>query len=376
MTPSKTNWTIALAVLGGLALPQHSTAQSDVIRKTDGQALRKVEILSETLDKVTYKARKKEQSVNAIDVAETSYGGVGEALERARYASEKGDHTRAANLYQEVADSAKRDALRAWASFWAARQLYLGSAGNPSASGVAASTMESWLSSNSEHRLVPLARETLGQAQLAAGKNDAAQSAFAELGKIARSKNLGPMWVARAKFGEAQSLIAGAKFADARTAFVAASATLSAEVAANRDAANLSVAAKTGEGECYLAEKRNKEAQDFFRRLKSSASRNPMLAAAASCGEAQALFEAAKAKKDIKGMRRAQVLLAEVSATDVSDGDASPKAVYLLGQVIMTLGSENEGKDFRQRARGMFQQVVDSYPASRWALAARKALKG
>lgn len=372
------NTTLALggSLLFALGANARVTAQSDVIRKTNGQALRKVEVLSETADKVKFKVRKKEQTVNSTDVASIEYGGAGEVLDRARYASEKGDYTRSANLYQEVADSAKRDTLKAWASFWAARQLFLASAGDASQAGTAASTMESWLSSNADHRLSTLAHETLGQAQLAAGKTDEARGAFAALGKLAIDKNLGPMWVARGKFGEAQALVASGKFSDARTAFVAASATLSAEVAANREAAELSVAAKTGEGECYLAEKRSREAQDFFRRLKSTASRNPMLAAAASCGEAQAVFEAAKGKKDVKAMRRAQTMLAEVSATDISDGDASPKAVYLLGQLILTLGQEHEGKDYLQRAKGMFRQVVTSYPKSRWALAARKALKG
>lgn len=362
--------------LATLFLSAALVAQDDVIRKVDGSTLRKVEIVSETIDTVTFKNRNKDETLPANDVASVGYGGVGESLERAKYAADQGEFARAANLYQEVADSASRPPLKAWAAFWAARQLFLGSAGDKGLAATAASALQAWLTAHADHRLVPIARETLGQAQLAAGNVDEALAAFAELGNVARSKSLGALWTARGKFGEAQALVAAGKFADARTAFVAASATLSAESADNREAANLAVAAKTGEGECYLAEGRVKDAQDFFRRLASSAGNNSMLVAAARCGEAHAIFEQAKGKKDVSSMRRAQSLLAQVSATDISDGDASPKATFLLGQVTLELGAEHEGKDYLQRAKGMFQQVVDDYGSTRWAARARSALKG
>ncbi|MCB9890312.1 MAG: hypothetical protein H6832_06975 [Planctomycetes bacterium] len=373
-TISKLALTLSLALPGTLVA--QDAAQDDLMRMRDGQTLRKIEVVSETLDTVTYKNGNKEETAASRDVSEIVYGGVGETLERAQYAADNGEFQRAANLYQEVADRSSRDAVKSWAGFWAARNLFFSAAGDVNLAQTAAGALASWIGSNGEHRLLPLAHETHGLALITAGKADEAQQAFAALGKIAQDKDLGALWVARSKFGEGQALVAGSKFADARTAFVAASATLSAQGADNREAANLATAAKTGQGECYLAEGRTKEAQDYFRQMQSGAGDNPMLVAAARCGEAQAMLEEAKSKNDFKTIRRAQALLAEVSATDTSDGDASPKAIFLLAQSILTLGEEREGKDFRQRAMSMLQEVVDNYGASRWAAQARSTLKG
>ncbi len=95
------------------------------------------------------------------------------------------------------------------------------------------------------------------------------------------------------------------------------------------------------------------------------------LVAAGHAGEGEAILLAAVANNRPDDFRRAQLVLAKACAFDVTSGEASAKANYYLGRCLLALGPEREGDSFKARANGYFQNVIDGYPASPWAAAAK-----
>ncbi len=366
-----TTFLVALSLTVGAV---RATAQDagDTIRRAGGQVLRNVEVLSETLTEVKFKQRGKTTSIPSREVTEIDFGGTGEVWNRAKFALSRSDFRRAADLFQETADKGSRAVVKSHAGFQAASALYLAATADTSVAATAASALSSWIGSNADHRLLPMARLQLGKALLLAGKSDEALAAFKTLGTEASAKDLGPTWVARAKAGLGQALVAKGDFDAARTAYLSAAAVL--RTTDSKDAANhdLLVTTQTAQGECYIAEKRYQEAASFFRDMANRARNDPALIAAGRCGEAQANYEAARLKKDMSAVRDAQDVFAQISATDLADGDATAKAVYYLAQTILTLGKTGEGTDYSSRATRILKSVVDSYPNSRWASQARR----
>ena len=367
--------TILIPLFAAFASPTLS-AQTDVVRTSDGKVHRRVEVTSATLDEVKFKRRGKETALAGKDVVEVIYSDSDDTYGRAVFAMGRRDYARAANLFEEAKGKSSRDVVKAYASFQAGVALYWAATSDASLANSAADKLESWTGTNGSHRNMPAALERLGQAWLLVGDADKANAAFAKLGTLAASKNLPVSWSARAKFGQGQAYVAKKDFSNARTAFVGASATLSTvDPKADPDAADLAVSAKVGEGECYIHEGRFREAENFFSQMEGNRS-NPALAAAGTCGKAQALFEKALKDKDMGTVRQAQKEFAKVSATDLSDGDASAKATYFLARTLITLGKDKEGADFNQRAQSMLDQVMVNYPNSRWAVKARALKRG
>jgi hypothetical protein len=362
----------------GLALPvlaQGKKTGTDTIH-TSGQVIRRANVLSETLKEVTYKARKKDQSIPSSQVVSIEWGNAGESWQRALFAVERGDFAQAANLFQETATSSERASLKAHASFRAAEALFLAAASDPAKADLAANALDTWLAANADHRLSTQAQDVAGKAWLLAKNPDKALAGFKKLEADATAKSLGARATARAKFGQGQAMVAQKKFAEARTSYLAAAATLQAAGAADDPSLRaLEIAAKVGVGECHIAQKNLQEAQRFFSGLKRQGVNDPGLAAAAAAGLAQARFEAAVAKKDVRAVLEAQSAFAEVSATDVMDGDATAKSLYYLGRCLLELGKDREGQDFGTRADAFFKHVIARYSGSRWALRARLALK-
>lgn len=369
-------WATTICMLT-IPLAAQTERETDTIRRTNGQVLRRVEVVSETIQEVKYNRRGKEQTLAASEVSDIEWGEAGEAYQRGVFAADRGDFAAAANLFQETAEKSEREALKAHASFRAAEALYLAATTETSKAPLAARALGAWLAANPSHRRAPTGRHLLGKAWLLADSAEEAMNAFQKLEQDAGSLNLGGGWIARAKFGQAEALVHKADFGTARQAYVTASATLgTVDAGKDPEVPALLIAAKIGEGECYVAEKRFRDAQRFFAGLRDRAGRDrPGLAVAAACGEAQAAFEQALAKKDMRAVRDAQLRFARVSATDITDGDATAKALYYLGRTLLALGREGEGKDFGTRADAMFRSVIGQYPKSRWVVPARQALK-
>ncbi|MFQ5506623.1 MAG: hypothetical protein ACE5F1_17775, partial [Planctomycetota bacterium] len=350
----------------------------DKITKTNGQVIRGVLVLAETLESITYSRGSKEQSVPAKYVQAIHWDPAPEAYARALFNMERGDFGTAANLFAEAADKSDRPALQADAGFRAAEALYLDASSEAAKAAQAAGQLKSWLDKNPEHRRMPRAYELLGESLLLSGELDHAIDAFGKLEKKVNDAGLGPVWLARCKCGLGRAYIVKKDFLKARQAFQTASASLSAQSeSTDPEVLNLSIAARIGEGECLIAEGRNRDAQQYFDRLQSTArvKRNDALYSAALCGKGQAIFEAAAPGKKDRELRDAQLCFAEVTATDLLDGDSTAKALYFLGRTILILGKEHEGKGYSSMAEACFEHVTRQFRHSRWAFLARKALK-
>ena len=350
----------------------------DKIITTTGKVLRSIEIQREGLTEVVYVFRNKEKKVPVSEIQRIEWQPVPVSFVRAGLSEERGDYETAANLYQNAADSSTRAALKAHASFRALRALLLSGLADANKAKIAADQAASWIAANSEHRRLPDAQQIHGRALLAAQQGRAAVDAFDKLEQLATGKFLGPAWIANAKFGKGLAYVAMGEFGKARQAYNAATASLlSSDSADSKKLQSLIVASKVGVGECYIAEKKYRQAKNHFRGLLAAAGRrNPALRSAALCGTAQANYEEAiKKRKDSKLLREAQLALAEVTATDLEDSDATPKALYYFGKTLLALGKSKEGPDFARRAEALFRNVVEQYPESRWVAVARKELE-
>lgn len=373
---------LALTLLWASATPalpaQKAKEGKDKITKTNGQVIRGVKVLAETHESITYSRGSKEQTVPSKEVQAIHWDPAPEAYARALFNMERGDFGVAANLFAEAADKTDRPALKADAGFRAAEALYLDASSEAAKAAEAAKQLETWLDENAEHRRMTRAFDLLGKSLLLASKVDEAITAFAKLAKNVNDKGLGPIWLARSQCGLGQAHIAKKDFLKARQAFQMASASLSAVSSSeDREVLDLAVAAKIGEGDCLIAEGRNRDAKQYFDRLQGTAraQRNDALYSAALCGKGQAIFEAAAPARKIRELRDAQLCFAEVTATDILDGEATAKALYFLGRTILILGKEHEGKGYSSRADACFEHVTQQFRKSRWAFLARKALK-
>jgi tetratricopeptide (TPR) repeat protein len=361
---------LAVAALAAPAL-----AQGDEIVRKDGAIIRGVEVASETLKEVTYKQGRSDETIPAIEVRTINWGNTPDSFARAQIAVGRGDLETAANLFAEAADRGEGAAFKVAARFLAVDALVKSAGAAPERARTAAQAAQQWVDANGEHRLAPNALVLLGNAQIAAGNGDAALAAFQKLEQMAMSNTLGPLWSGEAKYGQAIALTAKKDFSQARQVFTAAYAQVSRlDPKAEPDALALSVRIKIGQGEAFIAQGDLRGARSFYEELNSLGARDPAFRAASLCGVGQALLEQGKKENDANLLRQAQQKFAEVSATDLLDGETSAKALYLLGRTMLTLGSEKEGKDVSSRAIAIFRQVVQSYPNSRWAMRARKEL--
>ncbi len=348
----------------------------DQIRKIGGQAIRNVEILKEGILEVKYKRGGKENTVPSDEVLSIEWNPLPDAFQRAVLAEDRGEFHLAANLFEDASKGTSRVPLQVASEFRAAKALAFYALANPSQTEAAVSALSAWVQKNPSHRKTPLAYQLLGEVLLLAKKPKDAIVQFDKLDKLANEKSLSPAWSARATFGRARALVQMKDFQKARGAYLSASTALSS-LANNGDAKiqALLVAAKVGEGECYISEGRFKDARRYFSNLKTRARPMGLLYPAAQCGEGQALFEMGKNDKDQGLLRKAQVLFCEVSATDIHNSEATAKARYLLAELILLLGKKREGNDFGVRSTLLFEDVAQGFPKSPWGLKARAKLK-
>ncbi len=348
----------------------------DQIRKIGGQAIRNVEILEEGILEVKYKRGGKENTVPSDEVLSIDWNPIPDSFQRAVLAEERGEYHLAANLFEDAASNSSRAPLKAESEFRAAKALTLHAQGNPSQADAAISALQAWLKKNPAHRRTPEGYQLLGDVLLLAKKPKEALAVFDKLDKLANEKSLSPAWSARGTFGKGRALVQMKKFQKARGAYLSASTSLSS-LAKNGDLKiqALLVAAKVGEGECYISEGRFKDARRYFANLQTKAGPKSLLFPAAQCGEGQALFEMGKEEKDQGLLRKAQILFSQVSATDIHNSDATAKARYLLAKLILLLGKKGEGNDFGVRSTLLLEDVAQGFPNSPWGIKAQAMLK-
>ncbi|MCB9879740.1 MAG: hypothetical protein H6835_19265 [Planctomycetes bacterium] len=345
---------------------------NDVILKKDGSRVRGLEIEEFLLSGVRGKRGSDSFEIPAHQVESVEWSDLPEAFIAGRAALERGDFQNATQLFGTV--QSDRPLVKADAEFFQIKAAVAAIGNDKGAASTAAAHARTWLDANPNHWRTPEALLLTGRAQRLAGTAGTAAETLKELDDRAVRDGFGGIWGARAKFELALTLLADQKASEARTQFKSAasaaeSALASADATDKAELAALQTQARVGEGETYLVDKDFNQAESFFRTLENA--KDPALVAAGYAGEGEAIFLAAGATPEPTALRRAQLALAHASIRDIAGGEASAKANYYLGRVLLALGPDLEGDGYKKRAQGYFQIVYTAYPASRWASLAR-----
>jgi hypothetical protein len=346
---------------------------NDAILKKDGSRMRGVEITEFLISGVRGKRGNDDFEVPAYQVIDVEWSDLPEEFLSARAAMGRGDFEAATQLFGAVTSS--RELVKVDAEFFKIKAAIASIGADKAAAETAAEHANNWLTNNVNHWRTPEALLLTGRAQRLAGTGGTAAATLKTLEERAITDGFGTVWLARAKYELALTLLADGKASEARTQFKS-SGTSAGDALKNAktDKAELQrikIESRVGEGETYLLEKEFKKAESFFRQLASSP--DASLKAAGQAGEGEAIFLSAVDSGSSNNLRRAQVALATASVLDTSAGDASAKANFYLGKCLLALGPDKEGDSFKQRALAYFEIVYTNYPSSPWAGKARTA---
>ncbi|MBL9078902.1 MAG: hypothetical protein JNL08_15455 [Planctomycetes bacterium] len=365
---------LPILVAGALLAP-FATAQkvNDTIVKKDGARVRGLEITEFLLSGVRAKRGNDSVEVPAHQVLAIEWSNLPDAYLVGRAAMEKGDFRHAAQMFGEAQNQTDRALVKVDAEFFLVKCAVAAIGADKGAAATAGERAKAWLTANANHWRTPEALLLAGRAERLAGVGGQAATTLRELDDRATREGFGAIWSARAKSELALTLLADGKAPEARSAFQAAASAIDAALGTpspdDAELRALKIQARVGEGETYLGERDFDRAEQFFRALTSSDQQE--LVAAGHAGEGEAILLAAVANNRPDDFRRAQLALAKACAFDVTSGEASAKANYYLGRCLLALGPEREGDSFKARANGYFQNVIDGYPASPWAAAAK-----
>jgi len=365
--------TLMTTVAAAALLVPSLTAQkiNDVVLKKDGAKVRGVEITDFLLSGVRGTRGSDPFELPSHQVLDVEWSDVPEEFLAGKAAMKRGDFKAAAQLFGAV--TSDRPLVKADAEFFKIKAAVAAIGNDKGAASTAGAHAKNWLSANTNHWRTPEALLLAGRAERLAGTGGTAAATLQELDDRAVREGFSPIWSAKAKYELALTLLADGKGSEARSQFKAAGTAIDTAIATETgdksELLRLKTLAGVGEGETYLIDKDYKKAESFFRSL--ARSDDPALRAAGLAGEGQAAFLAAAESKDLDGIRKAQLALAQASVFDAAGGEASAKANYFLGRCLLELGPEREGDSFKQRAQDYFKLVYTNYPSTEWAGKAR-----
>ncbi len=374
----------ALLLLGlatGLLWAKPAEAQTkrikDTIARTDGKQIRGVEVLSMTVDKVTYKQRGSENVISSSQVERVQWDNPPEAYKKARIADNLRRFEDAAQLYLTAAKDAKaREVLKLEAQFLAGR-AYLKAAGNSKTKAEAAgSTVEAYVNAAPDGFYLPEAKLILGKVRIIAGDAAGAESLMAAVETDGSRGGWPNHWIAQAQFVKALAQSAQGKHDDARNSYRAVVSTADAALGQgplnSRQLLVLQTEARVMQGETFIQQKYYDDALAYFRTLATSGGAG--LKAAAKTGEGQILYLKGRDKADVRVLRQAQLALAEAAIEVDTNPSTSAKALFYMGKVLQALG--DKAANGLARAKSYFHSVRISYPGTHWAAKAKKELQG
>lgn len=359
----------ALAVLTLAAFP----ARADVITTVDGQALRGVTVVDQSVTEVLYRAEGKsgEKTIPAHEVMEIEFARKPPKVDEADEMLRDGQVGDALGLLQdyikEVTEDEKRERYK-WAPAYAMHrvlEIYAG-AGDPQGTIKAADTV---IEKASGSRYVPLAYLAKADALAVAGQADKAEKALLELKGKAEEGGWSKRWVLAADL--ALTLIEpGLSEAKRRDRVVEIGA------AAGNDFPTVRNRARVAEGESYLIGDKPDyaKAQESFEKITADPAADEPTLAGAYAGLGECLFHAGVEKINQKSSASdvlQRSLLAFLRAASYEDqARYRPKALFYAGRVFDFLEDETS----KQRARQMYRALIGEYPNSPWAAEAQKFL--
>jgi len=348
---------------------------NDAILKKDGSRMRGVEITEFLITSVRGKRGNDDFEIPAYQVVDVEWSDLPEEFLSARAAMGRGDFEAATQLFGAV--TSNRELVKTDAEFFKIKAAIASIGSDKAAAQTAADHANQWLTNNQKHWRTPEALLLAGRAQRLAGLGGEAAKTLKSLEERAITDGFGTVWIARAKYELALTLLADGKASEARTQFktagTAATDALTKATTDKEELQRIKIESRVGEGETYLMDKDYKKAESFFRKLAGDS--DAALKAAGYAGEGESIFLSAVEKSNANDLRRAQIALANASVLDASSGAASAKANYYLGRCLLALGPDKEGDSFKQRAQAYFDIVITNYPSTHWAGKARTAAK-
>ncbi len=364
---------LALALLlPALALTPTGQAQGRRIKDTlvlaSGESIQKVEVLSMTIAKVTYKKSGKEVIVPSNKLLSIQWHNAPEAMTRAESALRRGQFENAANLYLAAAKETKREVIQLQVKFFAARALAKLAAMDRKQAGAAQTAAKTYLAASKDGFYVPEARLIEAEMMTLQGKPAEAIKLLNAMDGDAIAQSWPLKWTAYAKTSLAQAQSSLGQHSKARSSYnqvvSAVESALGDTNANNHSLLNLKISALVQVGETYIAEKFYDDALKHFRNLASDGGKGLM--AAAKAGEGQILYLQAKKEGQDGLLRQAQIALAQASVEPGSSAADAAKALYFMAKVLTALGDEKEA-DALVRAKSYYQSIRSTYPGTPWA---------
>gem|GEM_PF-3081530 len=350
-------------------------AEDQIIRKTSAAPLRVERVTAETYEEVSYRQRgvSSEKKLSADKVREVIYGDQPAAYTQGIRFLEKMDFENAiASLKLSMEGSGVRDWVKTYARLHMGRAYQLWGASDKSKFQEAINTYNDLLADDPKTRFYAEVLLNMALAHSSNGDLSNAVATFERLGKEAYEKKLGVVWEARAKHEKAEAkLLAGQldeserDFKSSET-FCTEQAKKTDDVVLKAELDRLAGLDRLSQGKVLIKRKRYKQAQDFFKGVLSNSSSTLEAMAGAQNGLAECFLAEKKVKEAQNQFAIARVVYGAVSVE-------AAKATYYLGICCLEL-KEKEPK-YKMMAQTYFQEVVTLFPATFWAKEAQKKLK-
>jgi hypothetical protein len=355
-----------------VALVLAANAWADTIYLNDGKVLSDVTVLQESLKEVTFREKGKtvEQKVPADDVLRIGFQPLPKAIDVAESLAAEGSTVDAIDqlktLAESVLDGSNKQVKQSWAAAHALhRAIELAGSIGDAKKVVELCDILAIKIPNS--RRTPLA--LLAKAEAQRGLNDAAgaQQSLIALRGLAQNEGLSRRWTVEADLGEAQ---ADANLnPDKRRARYKELA-----AAAGSEFPSVASRARVLEGESWLeGEKKNfDKAAEIFQIVADDPRADDATLAAAFTGLGDCLFQEAQAaagEQKAGLLENAVLAYLRVVVLYREQAHYAAKAAFFAGRVFDAQGTD----DGRLRARRMYAEVIERYPASNWATQAKSA---
>lgn len=352
---------LAVSVFAALALVAPD-ARADTIYLLDGSSIEEAEVLSESYEKVQYRAEGKKKKVDAGDVLRISYDEKPPLVDRADESAAAGD------IFDAIADletyvgghfaKGGPDRRFPWAPAYALGRLIELNRMAGNQDGVIA-TVDQLIANAADARQTPGAYLAKADAQFAKGDGAGATTTLGELEALAQTVGLSRQWVLEVKLGRV--IYDDAVKGEARREKLHGVA-----VAAGKEFPLVANRAKTFSGESLVGEEKYTEAEAIFSDVVEDAKADRSTLAAAYTGLGDCLLQRGqKASGDEQAELLKSALLAYMRVVVVYQDQSKyvPKAMFYAARIF----DQSEEEVANDRAQRLYRTIMYRYEGSRWA---------
>jgi tetratricopeptide (TPR) repeat protein len=347
----------------------------DIIKRSDtGKNMTVDKVISETYKEIRYKMRASEKTISTDKVEEVIYFDVPTAFKNGLNFVERGEYENALNSFQLAMEArGVRDWIQVYGLFEKAKAYQQWGLSDNSKFKNAVETYNELLELAPETRFYAEVLFGLAMSYSMSGDLGNAIKAFDRLAQEAYDKKLGVIWEARAKYEKALAQMNGGKYDDAERDLRSAMtfATEQARSAKNDPELMASLnriagLARLNQGTVLIKKKKNSEARRFFEEILNDKSSSRDARAGAMCGLGECLLAEKKFKEAQEQFAEAKVLFFDLP-------EEGARATFFLGQLCLEL--KDKEPNYKKRAKDYFQEVIELYPETSWAKRARAKIE-